>query len=134
MRYLLDANTLSDVVRNPHGVVAGHILRVGDANVCTSIVVAAELRFGARRKGSRSLADRVASVLDAIAIVSFEPPADETYAAIRADLERAGRAIDGNDLLVAAHVVTLGCTLITDNERDFRRVRGLSLQNWLRRR
>jgi len=53
---------------------------------------------------------------------------------IRADLERKGRPIDANDLLIAAQVVTLGCTLVTDNERDFRRIRGLLLENWLRRR
>lgn len=131
-RYLLDANSLSDVVRNPHGAVAGHILRVGEANICTSIIVAAELRFGAEKKGSRQLANRVATVLDAIEVMPFEPPADATYAVIRTNLERAGRPIDANDLLIAAHVVTLGCTLVTDNERDFRRIHGLSLENWLR--
>jgi tRNA(fMet)-specific endonuclease VapC len=66
-------------------------------------------------------------------VVPFQPPADVAYAAIRADLERAGRPIDANDLLIAAHVVTLGCSLITDNERDFRRIRGVSVENWLRR-
>jgi tRNA(fMet)-specific endonuclease VapC len=133
-RYLLDTNSLSDVVRNPHGMVAGHILRVGEANICTSIIVAAELRFGAEKKGSRRLASRVALVLDAMKVMPFEPPADATYATIRTSLERLGRPIDANDLLIAAHAVALGCTLITDNEHDFRRIGRLSLENWLRRR
>jgi tRNA(fMet)-specific endonuclease VapC len=134
IRYLLDANSLSDVVRNPHGAVAGHILRVGEANICTSIIVAAELRFGAEKKGSPRLANRVADLLNGIAVMPFEPPADETYAAVRADLDRRGRPIDANDLLIAAHAVTLGSTLVTDNERDFRRIRGLTIENWLRQR
>ena len=132
--FLLDANSLSDVVRNPYGAVAGHILRVGEANICTSIIVAAELRFGAEKKGSRQLVNRVAAVLEAIEVMPFEPPADVTYAEIRTSLERTGRPIDANDLLIAAHVLTLGCTLVTDNERDFRRIRGLAMENWLRRR
>jgi tRNA(fMet)-specific endonuclease VapC len=132
-RYLLDANSLSHVVRNPHGTVAGHILRVGEANICTSIIVAAEMRFGADKKGSRRLSRRVEDLLASITVVSFERPADETYAAIRAGLERAGRPIDANNLLIAAHAVTLGSSLVTDNERDFRRIEGLTIENWLRR-
>jgi tRNA(fMet)-specific endonuclease VapC len=133
IRYLLDTNSLSDVVRNPQGAVAGHILRVGEASICTSIIVAAELRFCAQKKGSRRLTSRVADILATLDIKPFEAPADVTYAAIRADLERAGRPIDANDLLIAAHAVTLDLTLVTDNERDFRRIRGLVVENWLRR-
>lgn len=51
MRYLLDTNIISDLVRNPQGKVAQHIRRVGEAHVCTSIIVAAELRYGATKKG-----------------------------------------------------------------------------------
>jgi len=134
IRYLLDTNSLSDVVRNPHGAVAEQILRVGEANIGTSIIVAAELRYGAEKRGSRRLANKVADLLDAIVVVPFEPPADVTYAAVRAELERAGRPIYANDLLIAAHAVTLGSTLVTDNERDFRRIKGLTIENWLRRR
>ena len=56
------------------------------------------------------------------------------YAAIRRTSNGTGRPIDANDLLIAAHVVALGCTLITDNERDFRRIQDLPMENWLRRR
>ena len=61
----------------------------------------------------------------------FEPPADAVYAVIRADLEKAGRPIAANDLLIAAHAVCLGHTLVTDNARDFSRIGGLSAENWL---
>lgn len=131
-RYLLDTNIVSDLVRNPQGGVAKRIRRIGEAKVATSVIVAAELRFGAEKKGSRRLADQIAAILDVIEILPFEPPADAAYAAIRANLEIAGRPIGANDLLIAAHAVSLGRTLVTDHERDFRRIRGLSTVNWLR--
>jgi tRNA(fMet)-specific endonuclease VapC len=130
--YLLDTNILSDLVRRPQGVVAGHIERVGEANIATSIIVAAELRFGAEKKGSRQLTDRINAILEAIEILPFASPADATYGAIRAKLEKMGRTIGANDLLIAAHALALGHTLVTDNERDFRPVRELPTVNWLR--
>ena len=131
-RHLLDTNIVSDLVRNPNGIVADRIRSVGEANVCTSILVAAELRFGAEKKGSRRLANRIAEILDILEVLPFSAPADASYAAVRTFLERAGHPMGANDLLIAAQTITLGFTLVTDNEQEFRRVRGLSLQNWLR--
>lgn len=133
-RRLLDTNIVSDLVRHPQGIVAERILRVGDANVCTSVIVAAELRFGAEKKGSHRLADRISAVLDTLEVLPFSAPADAAYATIRASLERAGRPMGANDLLIAAQTVALGCMLVTDNEQEFGRIRGLSVENWLRRR
>jgi tRNA(fMet)-specific endonuclease VapC len=133
-RRLLDTNILSDLMRNPQGVVADRLGKVGAANVCTSIIVAAELRFGAEKKGSRKLADRIAAILDTLEVLPVSTPAVAAYATIRASLERAGRPMGANDLLLAAQAVTLGYILVTDNEQEFRRVRGLSIENWLRRR
>lgn len=134
MRYLLDTNIVSDLVRHPNGIVAERIRRVGEANVCTSIIVAAELRFGAEKKGSPRLTSRIGEILDLLEILPFATPADRTYAGIRNFLERTGRPMGANDLLIAAQAITLGCTLVTDNEQEFRRVKGLTLENWLRRR
>jgi tRNA(fMet)-specific endonuclease VapC len=131
---LLDTNILSDLVRNPQGVVADRLRKVGDADICTSVIVAAELRFGAEKKGSKQLADRVAAILDTMEVLPIATPADATYATIRTSLEKAGRPMGANDLLIASQAVTLGCILVTDNEQEFRRIRGLSLENWLRRR
>ncbi|EKM99407.1 MULTISPECIES: type II toxin-antitoxin system VapC family toxin [unclassified Acidocella] len=132
MRYLLDTNILSDLIRHPQGRVAEQIRRVGETEVCTSIIVAAELRFGAAKRGSARLATQLEAVLSALDIVPFEQPADESYGTIRAQLEQAGTPIGGNDLLIAAHAKALGCTVVTDNEREFRRVEGLACENWLR--
>jgi tRNA(fMet)-specific endonuclease VapC len=132
MAYLLDTNVISDLVRRPQGRVAERIHMVGEGEVSTSIVVAAELRYGATKKGSARLASQLEAVLGALEVLPFEVPADATYGTLRTRLERAGRTIGGNDLLIAAQAVTLGLTLVTDNEREFRRISELSLENWLR--
>jgi tRNA(fMet)-specific endonuclease VapC len=132
MRYLLDTNILSDLVRNPRGRVAEQIARVGDAQVCTSIVVAAELRYGVLKKGSERLHTQLETILDALDVLPFEAPADREYARIRVRLERNGNPIGANDLLIAAQALALGHTIITDNEREFSRILDLALENWLR--
>jgi tRNA(fMet)-specific endonuclease VapC len=132
MRYLLDTNIVSELVRRPQGGVAQRIGEIGEERVCTSIIVAAELRYGAAKKGSARLSAQLAAVLGALEILPFEAPADAAYATIRAALERGGEPIGGNDLLIAAHAVSLGYTIVTDNEREFVRVAGLTHENWLR--
>lgn len=132
MRYLLDTNMVSDLVRTPQGRIAQRIRAVGEAEVCTSIIVTAELRYGATRKGSARLTAQLEAVLGAIAIVPFEAPADATYGSLRTRLEQAGQPIGGNDLLIAAQAVAFGFTLVTDNEREFSRISELSWENWLR--
>jgi tRNA(fMet)-specific endonuclease VapC len=130
MRYLLDTNVVSDLIRNPQGRVAEHIRKVGEAQVCTSIIVAAELRYGAT-KGSPRLTVQLEAVLGALDVLPFEAPADATYGLIRTRLEQAGRPIGGNDLLIAAQAIALGRTIVTDNEGKFARIDGLPRENWL---
>jgi tRNA(fMet)-specific endonuclease VapC len=132
MRYLLDTNIVSDLIRDPQGRVAEHIREVGEARVCTSIIVAAELRYGAMKKGSPRLTTQVEAVLGALDVLPFEAPADAVYGRIRTSLEQAGIPIGGNDLLIAAQAIALGYTMVTDNEAGFARVNGLSRENWLR--
>jgi tRNA(fMet)-specific endonuclease VapC len=132
MRYLLDTNIVSDLVRNPHGRITRRIREIGDAQVCTSIIVAAELRYGASKRGSQRLTAQLDAVLRALEVLPFEAPADLAYDALRARLERAGRPIGGNDMLIAAQAIALRYTVVTDNEREFARIDGLSCENWLR--
>lgn len=130
--YLLDTNVISDMVRHPSGRVAARIREVGTDQVCTSIVVAAELRFGGIKRGSRWLMARIDAALGALDVLPLEPPVDRLYGELRVELERRGLPIGGNDMLIAAHAMTLRYTLITDNEREFSRVPGLQVENWLR--
>ena len=132
MRYLLDTNIVSAMVRDPHGRIAQRIRAVGENNVCTSVVVAAELRYGVTKKGSARLAAQLEAVLTALDVLALETPVDSIYGEVRTQLERTGQPIGGNDLLIAAHALSLECTVVTDNEREFRRVEGLSVDNWLR--
>ena len=130
--FLLDTNIVSDLVRNPQGQIASHVRKVGEALVATSIVVAAELRYGAEKKPSPRLALQLEAVLGALPVLPFESPADEFYGRVRVQLEALGKPIGSNDLLIAAHALSLGRTLVTDNTREFTRVRGLKVENWLR--
>ena len=132
MRFLLDTNIVSDLIRNPQGKVAQHIRRVGEAHVCTSIIVAGELRYGAAKKGSARLSSQVDAVLGALEILPWEKPVDATYGALRLRLEQAGTPIGANDLLIAAHALALGYAVVTDNEKEFGRVKDLRCENWLR--
>ncbi|MGD0571207.1 MAG: type II toxin-antitoxin system VapC family toxin [Candidatus Sulfotelmatobacter sp.] len=132
MRYLLDTNIVSDLVRNPQGNIAQHIRKVGEPQVCTSIIVAAELRYGAAKKNSARLSAQLETVLRALEVLPFDAPADAIYGSLRTELERAGKPIGANDLLIAAQALALGYTIVTDNEKEFARVADLRRQNWLR--
>lgn len=132
MRYLLDTNILSNLVRNPQGRIMEKIALVGDDKICTSVIVSAELRFGAAKKQSPRLTAQVETILSALDVLAFESPADEVYAESRAKLEGMGRSIGANDLLIAAHGLATGCVVVTDNESEFCRVEGLTVENWLR--
>lgn len=129
--FLLDTNILSTLVRQPQGVVAQRITQVGEEAVCTSIIVAAELRFGAAKRGAPRLTQQVEAILAALPVLPLELPADAGYAHIRWVLEQAGQPIGPNDLLIAAHALALKYTLVTANEREFARVPGLTVVNWL---
>lgn len=131
--YLLDTNIISDMIRNPSGQVANRIEQIDPKAVCTSIVVAAELRYGCAKKGSAKLLARVESLLATIPVLPLDVPADAEYGGIRAELEIAGQPIGANDLLIGAHAYALGLTLVTDNTKEFGRIRGLTIENWLDR-
>ena len=130
-RYLLDTNIVSDLVRHPTGPVMQRIAHLGAEQVCISIVVACEVRFGAAKSGSQRLARQLELVLGQLESLPLESPVEEHYADIRNTLERAGTPIGPNDLLIASHARALGLTLVTDNVREFSRVSGLVVENWL---
>lgn len=131
LRYLLDTNVISALLRQPRGPVAKRIAEAGERAVCTSIVVAAELRYGAEKARSKPLSERVELILSALEILPFEPPADRRYAEIRDHLTRRGTPIGPNDLLIAAHALAAELTVVTSNVREFERVPALRVENWL---
>ncbi len=130
MRYLLDTNVVSYLVRQPHSWLARRIASLKPDNFAISVVVAAELQYGAQKRGSKRLTNQLEAVLSAIKVLPLEPPADRHYGTIRAELERSGQPIGQNDLLIAAHARALGATLITNNLREFRRIPSLIVEDW----
>jgi len=130
-RYMLDTNILSELVRQPQGKIAQRIAEVGEEAVCTSIIVASELRFGAAKRNSAKLAEQVEAILGAIDVRPFEAPADLEYARLRHHLEQAGTPIGPNDMLIAAHALATESILVTANKNEFSRVPGLTVENWL---
>lgn len=131
LTYLLDTNILSNLVRNPQGLVGARITKAGEDTICTSIIVAAELRYGAAKSNSRKLAERIDLILSALTILPLETPADHRYATLRQHLTRQGTPIGPNDLLIAAHAIASDLTVVTANVGEFSRVPGLKVENWL---
>jgi len=132
MPYLLDTNIVSDLLRNPKGRIRARISEVGEAEVFTSIIVVAEARYGIAKKGSARLQAQLEAVLGSLETLPFDAPADYAYAKLRVEIESAGTPIGANDMMIAAHAIALGYTLVTANEREFVRVPGLAVENWLR--
>lgn len=131
LRYLLDTNIISDLFRRPRGQVAGRIAEVGEDSICTSIVVAAEIRYGAEKSQSKQLSERVELLLSTLEILPLAPPADHHYAQLRHHLTQQGTPIGPNDLLIAAHALATDLLLVTANTREFQRVPALRVENWL---
>lgn len=130
-RYLLDTNILSSLLKQPSGAVASRICSVGEDAICTSIIVACELRYGAAKKDSPTLSGKVEQLLSTVEVLPLDENADGKYAQLRAALEKAGTPIGANDYLIAAHALSLELTLVTDNIGEFSRVPGLTMENWL---
>jgi tRNA(fMet)-specific endonuclease VapC len=128
---MLDTNIISDLIRNPQGKAAKRIAKVGENNICTSIIVAAELRYGCAKSGSTRLLKAVEDLLGEIDVLPFDVPADGEYGGIRSELEAAGKPIGSSDLLIAAHAYATGVTIVTANTAELKRIRGLNVENWL---
>ena len=129
-KYMLDTNILSDLIKNPRGLAAQRVRQHQD-ELCTSIIVASELRYGCAKKGSAQLLRKVEDLLGELAVLAFDVPVDSDYGRIRNHLEAGGQPIGANDLFIAAHAYCLKLTLVTANIREFSRVQGLTVENWL---
>lgn len=129
MRFLLDTNAISELVRDPGGRIGGKYL--ANIGACfTSVIVASEVEYGIAKHPGRIGARDAQRFLEETPIAPFEYPAEAHYGRIRAHLEQAGNPIGANDLFIAAHALALDATLVTANEREFRRVPGLKVENW----
>jgi tRNA(fMet)-specific endonuclease VapC len=130
-RYLLDTNILSDLIKNPGGRVRKRITEVGEESIFTSIIVACELRFGARKKNAPMLTQRIERLLQTLEVLPLDGDVDRAYADVHAALEEAGRPSGANDMLIAAHAQSEDCVLVTHNPSEFVHIAGLIVEDWL---
>lgn len=131
MRFLLDTNVCVDYLNGRYPRVVQRIQESDPADVGVSSVVAAELRYGAEHSQHRRRNHaRLDVLLDEIAVLDFDTEAARVYGRVRQRLESRGEIIGPYDMMIAAHALSLGLTLVTDNVREFRRVRALEVDNW----
>jgi tRNA(fMet)-specific endonuclease VapC len=131
LAWMLDTNTLSELIKNPRGLLVQRLAAVDSDTLCTSIVVACELRYGVQRRGSAGLHAKVEELLSNLSVLGLDGQADRHYADIRCALEKAGTPIGSHDLFIAAHARSLGLTLVTHNLGEFQRVPGLLVEDWM---
>ena len=129
-RYLLDTNILSDLIRNPQGRAAQRVGEVGARAVCTSIIVAAELRFGAEKLGSSRFRGAVEAWLSGFQLLDWPLAATHHYARLRRQLETRGTPVGNLDLMIAAHALAEDSVVITNNAREFHRIPGVAVEEW----
>ncbi len=131
MAYLLDTNACSDYFTARYPKVVARIQECSPDDLHLSVVVVAELRYGADH-GARRRANhaRIDALIEEVETLDFDLRAAAMYGRVRARLEAAGTPIGPNDMLIAAHALSLGLTVVTDNTAEFKRVKGLKVENW----
>lgn len=133
MKYLLDTNVCVDYLNGRHPAVARAIQRCSPDDLCVSSVAVGELRYGAEKSVHRQRNHaRLDVFLAEVPCVDFDHNAASVYGRVRAALEKRGALIGPYDLQIAAHALALGLVLVSDNVREFRRVRTLKVENWRR--
>jgi len=130
MRYLLDTNIISALMKDPTGSVTVRIREVGEEAICTSIVVVAEVRYGIEKRQSIKLKKQFDQLEPSLVVVPFEAPADLQYAKLRVETEKIGLTVGQNDLLIAAQAKLLDAILVSD-DRIFSKMPDLKVENWL---
>ena len=132
MRYLLDTNICSYILKNRPASVKQKFDEVGASHLCTSSVVLAELYYGAaRHPKSVIIRKEIDDFVSRLVVVAWDEQAANHYGAIRAALEKAGTPVGAMDMLIAAHARSMKATLVTNNLREFERIDGLTVQNWV---
>lgn len=131
-RYLLDTNICIYIAKHNPPAVRARFARHAAAELAMSVVTLGELRFGAEKSQARERALAAISQLTSVIQVAALPEsAGEHYGQIRAELQRLGQPIGNNDLWLSAHARAEGWILVTNNEREFLRVGGLQVENWV---
>jgi tRNA(fMet)-specific endonuclease VapC len=130
-RYLLDANIVIYIRQKRPETVLRRLARLRAGEAAISVISYGELQYGAIKSSQpESGLQRLREISEIIPVLPLPEKAAEVYGFIRAELEKRGETIGNNDLWIAAHAFASGLALVTNNEKEFRRVRGLKIQNW----
>jgi len=133
-RYMLDTNICIYLRQNRPPEVTARFRQMQHGDAVLSVITYGELLYGAERSQQRSRAlESLGRLVSLLSVVPLSEEAAAAYGEIRAALEARGELMGGNDLWIAAHAKSAGLTLVTNNEREFKRVPGLKLQNWTSR-
>jgi tRNA(fMet)-specific endonuclease VapC len=131
MAFLLDTNACIDYLTARYQKVIERIQGSSPEDLLLSVVVVAELRYGADHSARRRTNHaRIDALIEEIEPLDFDLRAAATYGRVRAQLEAGGTPIGPNDMLIAAHALSRGLTVVTDNTAEFGRVRGLKVDDW----
>jgi len=132
MRYMLDTNICSYILKNHPVAVKLKFEEVGSGNICISSIVLAELYYGAARHPKGVIIRReIDDFASRLVVMPWDEIAADHYGAIRSSLEKAGTLVGAMDMLIAAHARSSGMTLVTNNQREFDRIKGLTSVNWV---
>ncbi len=130
-RYLLDTNICIYIRRKKPEQVLRRFRKLRPGEAVLSVITYGELLYGAAKSEQRAVAlERLRELINLLPALPLPEAAAEAYGRTRAALESKGEMIGNNDLWIAAHALAAGLTLVTNNEKEFRRVRGLNIQNW----
>lgn len=130
-RYLLDTNICIYIRQKRPEEVLRRFRKLRPGEAALSVITYGELLYGAAKSAQRTAAlERLRALVQLLPALPLPETAAETYGTVRAELESKGEMIGNNDLWIAAHALAAGLTLVTNNEKEFRRVRGLKVQNW----
>lgn len=131
IEYLLDTNICIYLIKKKSAALINRLQQTEPASVGLSTIVLSELEYGvekSQRVGQNRIA--LAQFVAPLEIVDYDGRAAREYGRLRCTLEREGQPIGPLDQLIAAHALALGCTLVTNNEREFKRVERLQVENW----
>ena len=129
--YLLDTNVIAELAKNPRGPTAKRLSALSEGEFGINPIIASEIEYGLMKRGSRRLREHIEAILSAIVVFDLPSNIAEHYGRIRLELERQGTPIGPNDLVIAAHASASNLVLITNNEREFRRVSSITVESWI---
>lgn len=129
--FLLDTNICIYIRQRRPAHVLARFKTLQPGTAALSVITYGELIYGVEKSPERKASQsKLQELMSLLAVLPLPATAADVYGEIRSDLEAKGEIIGGNDLWIAAHAKAAGLILVTNNEREFKRVKGLKVQNW----